>query len=170
MTLFCKTRDSQGRHPHCFQFAHFGGHFFKVIIMSRYYDDKAREVKYGTIILHVVFFFTALISLCMAGCPYYNVWSSNLAGKASLARATQDRQIAVQEALAKKESAKMLADAEIERAKGVAKANQIIGDSLRNNEEYLRYLWIDGLQQNKSQVIYVPTEANLPILEAGKRE
>ncbi|OLX60112.1 hypothetical protein DB99_07995 [Salmonella enterica subsp. enterica serovar Heidelberg] len=76
----------------------------------------------------------------------------------------------MQEALAKKESAKMLADAEIERAKGVAKANQIIGDSLRNNEEYLRYLWIDGLQQNKSQVIYVPTEANLPILEAGKRE
>lgn len=138
--------------------------------MSRYYDDKAREVKWGTIVLHAVFFLTILISLCMAGCPYYNVWSSNLAGKASLARATQDRQIAVQEALAKKESARMLADAEIERAKGVAKANQIIGDSLRNNEEYLRYLWIDGLQQNKSQVIYVPTEANLPILEAGKRE
>ncbi|AFH20836.1 hypothetical protein SPN9TCW_003 [Salmonella phage SPN9TCW] len=168
MTLRCKPV-SHGRHP-CFQFAHFGGHFFKVKIMSRYYDDKSREVKWGTIVLHVVFFFTALIALCMAGCPYYNVWSSNLSGKASLARATQDRQIAVQEALAKKESAKMLADAEIERAKGVAKANQIIGDSLRNNEEYLRYLWIDGLQQNKSQVIYVPTEANLPILEAGKRE
>lgn len=35
MTLCCKYRDTrQGRHPHCFQFAHFGGHFFKVIIMS----------------------------------------------------------------------------------------------------------------------------------------
>ena len=105
----------------------------------------------------------------MAGCPYYNEWQQNLAGKAALARATQDRQISVQEALAKKEASINLADAEVERAKGVAKANQIIGNSLRNNEEYLRYLWIDGLQQNKSQVIYVPTEANLPILEAGKR-
>lgn len=35
MTLRCKPcDDSQGRHPHCFQFAHFGGHFFKVKIMS----------------------------------------------------------------------------------------------------------------------------------------
>lgn len=35
MTLCCKHRDTrQGRHPHCFQFAHFGGHFFKVKIMK----------------------------------------------------------------------------------------------------------------------------------------
>ena len=35
MTLRCKYRDTrQGRHPHCFQFAHFGGHFFKVISMK----------------------------------------------------------------------------------------------------------------------------------------
>lgn len=135
--------------------------------MGRYVEDH--EVKVTTIVKDVSIATVAFIALTMGGCPYYNVWQQNLAGKASLARATQDRQIAVQEALAKKESASMLAEAEVERAKGVAKANQIIGDSLRNNEEYLRYLWIDGLQQNKSQIIYVPTEANLPILEAGKR-
>lgn len=137
--------------------------------MSRYYDEKESEIKVSKIVFDVVFGCVVLIALLMGGCPYYNVWQQDLAGKASLARASQDRQIAVQEALAKKEAAINLADAEVERAKGVAKANQIIGDSLRNNEEYLRYLWIDGLQQNKSQVIYVPTEANLPILEAGKR-
>ncbi len=137
--------------------------------MSRYYNSQTCQIKTSKIVLDTLFGFAALLALSMAGCPYYNVWQQNLAGKVSLARASQDRQIAVQEALAKKESATMLAEAEIERAKGVAKANQIIGDSLRNNEEYLRYLWIDGLQQNKSQVIYVPTEANLPILEAGKR-
>ena len=137
--------------------------------MGRYYDNRAEGFKITNIVKDVGITTVALIALTMGGCPYYNVWQQNLAGKASLARASQDRQIAVQEALAKKESAAMLADAEVERAKGVAKANQIIGDSLRNNEEYLRYLWIDGLQQNKSQVIYVPTEANLPILEAGKR-
>ncbi len=30
------------------------------------------------------------------------------------------------------------------------------------------YLWINGLELNKNAVIYVPTEANLPILEAGR--
>lgn len=137
--------------------------------MGRYYDSNTETVYVGTIVKDVGITIVAFVVLLMAGCPYYNVWEQDLAGKAALARASQDRQIAVQEALAKREAATNLAEAEIERAKGVAKANQIIGDSLRNNEEYLRYLWIDGLQQNKSQVIYVPTEANLPILEAGKR-
>ncbi|EMS8795821.1 hypothetical protein ACTLKO_001599 [Enterobacter ludwigii] len=137
--------------------------------MGRYYDSNTETVYVGTIVKDIGITIVGFVVLLMAGCPYYNVWEQDLAGKAALARASQDRQIAVQEALAKREAATNLAEAEIERAKGVAKANQIIGDSLRNNEEYLRYLWIDGLQQNKSQVIYVPTEANLPILEAGKR-
>ncbi len=47
------------------------------------------------------------------------------------------------------ESAKHLADAEVIRAEGVAKANKIIGDSLKDNEGYLRYLWIQGLQTNQ---------------------
>lgn len=137
--------------------------------MGRYYDSNTETFYVGTIVKDIGITIVAFVVLLMAGFPYYNVWEQDLAGKAALARASQDRQIAVQEALAKREAATNLAEAEIERAKGVAKANQIIGESLRNNEEYLRYLWIDGLQQNKSQVIYVPTEANLPILEAGKR-
>lgn len=56
------------------------------------------------------------------------------------------------------------------RAEGVAKANKIIGDSLKGNEAYLRYLWIDKLEGSKQQVIYVSTETGLPLLEAGKRE
>jgi hypothetical protein len=98
----------------------------------------------------------------------YNLWSSALAGQADLRRADWDRQIAVREAQAKKDAAVLLADAEIERAKGVAQANKIIGDSLKDNEGYLRYLWIDSIQQTKDQIIYVPTEANLPILEANR--
>ena len=66
------------------------------------------------------------------------------------------------------ESAKLLAQAEVERAKGVAEANRIIGDSLKGNESYLRYRWIEGLQTNQMQVIYVPTEANLPLLESQR--
>ena len=99
----------------------------------------------------------------------YYVWAQHKEGEAELAKATANRQISIQEAMAKEESAKHLAEAEVSRAEGVARANKIIGDSLQNNEAYLRYLWIDGLHSGKNEVIYVPTEANLPILEAGKR-
>tara|TARA_R110000737_G_scaffold350891_1_gene391290 strand:- start:103 stop:483 length:381 start_codon:yes stop_codon:yes gene_type:complete len=110
-----------------------------------------------------------LILLMMAGCPRYNVWQQELSGKATFKEAEWSRKIAVEEAKAKLESAKSLADAEIARARGVAGANEIIGDSLKNNEAYLRYLYIQGLQDKDNNVIYVPTEAGLPILEAGKR-
>ena len=100
--------------------------------------------------------------------PFINVWHERMSGQAELARAESNRQIATLEANAKKESSKALADAEVIRAEGVAKANKIIGDSLTNNEGYLRYLWIQGLQTNEMQVVYVPTEANLPIMEANR--
>lgn len=104
------------------------------------------------------------------GCPRYSVYQQRLTGEAELARASYNRQVAVQEAEAKKAAASDLADAEVIRAQGVAKANAIIGDSLRNNEAYLRYLWITDVTGTKEpSVIYVPTEAGIPILEAGKR-
>lgn len=109
------------------------------------------------------------IVLGMWGCPQYSVWQQGLSGKAALARAEEDRRIAVLEAQALKDSAAFKAEAEIVRARGVAEANEIIGESLKGNTEYLRYLWIDGLKSDKSDVIYVPTEAGLPILEAGQR-
>lgn len=102
--------------------------------------------------------------------PYVHVWQQGMEGQAELARADSNRQIATLEAMAKKESSKALADAEVIRAEGVAKANKIIGDSLTGNEGYLRYLWIQGLQTNQMQVVYVPTEANLPIMEAHRLE
>ena len=98
----------------------------------------------------------------------YSVWDRSNAGQAQLAEADYNRQIAVREAKAKEESASLLAKAEVIRARGVAKANKIIGQSLNKNEAYLRYLWIENLQNEHNQVIYVPTEANLPILEANR--
>ena|SRR3990167_583111 len=111
--------------------------------------------------------FCIIISIFMAVLPSYLVWAKTLHGKAQLKEAEWSRKIAIEEANAKKESATALAQAEVERAKGVAEANRIIGDSLAGNESYLRYLWIQGLNDGTSEVIYVPTEANLPILEAG---
>lgn len=112
-----------------------------------------------------------LATVLLFGYPHYKVCQQTLAGEAELARAAQNRQIRIQEAKAKLEAASLDAQAEIERAKGVSEANKIIGDSLKGNEAYLRYLWIQGLQEGSTpQVIHVPTEAGLPILEAGRLE
>jgi regulator of protease activity HflC (stomatin/prohibitin superfamily) len=110
----------------------------------------------------------ALIATCMYGCPRYAVYEQNLKGQAELARQEWAKKIIVEEAKAKKASAALSAEAEIERAKGVAAANKIIGDSLQDNDEYLRYLWIQGLNDGSGEIIYVPTEPNLPILEATR--
>lgn len=100
------------------------------------------------------------------GLPQYGVWTKTLNGKAQLQEAEYTRQVAVLEAKAKLDSAKELAQAEVERAKGVAQANQIIGDSLKGNREYLQYLYITGLEEgtkNGNTTIYVPTEGGMPV-------
>jgi regulator of protease activity HflC (stomatin/prohibitin superfamily) len=58
-------------------------------------------------------------------------------------------------------------DAEIEvaRARGAAEAQQIVRSTL--SDSYLQYLWIKTLNENPN-VIYVATEANLPIFKQAK--
>ena len=96
--------------------------------------------------------------------PNYKVYARELNGKAQLKEAEWNRQIAVQEAEALKESARLMADAEVLRAAGIAEANEIIAGSI--TEEDIRYKFVEGLNDGNTEVIYVPTEANLPILEA----
>ncbi len=124
----------------------------------------------GALAVFVLIVIVALSGIggCMRFYPEYDVYKQRMAGQAMLAHAQASKEVAVAEAKAKMESASLLADAEIARARGVAQANKIIGDSLKENEAYLRYLWINGLESNNPTVIYVPTEANLPILEAGR--
>ena len=110
----------------------------------------------------------AMAILIPYGVPQYKVWQQQKEGEAELAKAEQNRQIAVQEARAKEESAKSLANAEVIRAEGVAQANKIIGDSLQNNDAYIHYLWIEALRESDSDVIYIPTEAGIPITESAR--
>ncbi|WP_243457117.1 membrane protease subunit [Parasphingorhabdus cellanae] len=100
--------------------------------------------------------------------PQYNVYSQRLAGEAALAEAQSSRQVATLEARAKKESAIELADAEVIRAEGAAKANAILQNSLGGPEGYLRYLQIQALESSKASLIYVPTEAGLPVTESKR--
>ena len=111
------------------------------------------------------------IGLLAQGCsmfPPYAIWEQECYGKAELAKAESTRKIAILEATAKKDSAQALADAEVMRAQGVAKANTIIANSLEGNQGYLHYLWIQALEHSHASLIYIPTEAQLPLTEAGR--
>jgi regulator of protease activity HflC (stomatin/prohibitin superfamily) len=122
--------------------------------------------------LTLVMLGTASVGGCMYVYPQYDVYQQRMAGEAELQRADSNRQIKVREAQALYDASKMTAQAEVERAKGVAEANKIIANSLGGPEGYLRWRYIEMLENsghNGRDVIYVPTEANLPILEAGKR-
>lgn len=110
-------------------------------------------------------FLIGLLVLGLWGCPQYNVYQQRKAGEARLAEAESSRQIAIKEAKAKMESSAMLANADTIRAHGIARSNQIIGQSL--TPAYLHWFWIDNIDKSNN-VIYVPTEANLPIMEANR--
>ena len=85
----------------------------------------------------------------------------------SLQSAHYHRRVQVVDAEGKRDAAKALAEAEVNRAEGVAKANLIIAESI--TEQYLRYLFIQNVAGGANkEIIYVPTEATIPILEAGR--
>ena len=90
-----------------------------------------------------------------------------MSGRAEFAKAEQNRKIKVEEARANLEAEKLNAQAEIERAKGMAEAIKIENNSL--TKEYIQYLWVRQQNDlNERTVVYIPTEANLPILEANR--
>lgn len=101
----------------------------------------------------------------MIGIPKYNVWQQEMVGKSEFAKAEQNRRIKIEEAKANLEAEKLNAQAEIERAKGAAEAIKIENGQLTTT--YIQYLWVR--QQNGNdieKIIYIPTEASMPILEA----
>jgi regulator of protease activity HflC (stomatin/prohibitin superfamily) len=114
-----------------------------------------------------------LVGLVLIGFPTYNVYSKQMKGRAAYEEAVQNRRIRELEAQAALDAAKLTAQAEIERAKGTNEANRIMSVSLGGPDNYLRWSYIHMLEetagQGDRQVIYLPTEAGMPILEAGRR-
>jgi regulator of protease activity HflC (stomatin/prohibitin superfamily) len=117
-----------------------------------------------------------IVFICggLYGCPQYNVYSSRLSGEAELAKADFSKRIAVTSSQAKLDAATLEAKTDVVRAEGIAKANSILADSLGGPEGYLRWKYIEMLEQTagspRSSTIYIPTEAGIPILEAGKHK
>jgi molybdopterin biosynthesis enzyme len=116
----------------------------------------------GLIVAAVVVF------LLWAG-PVYSVWSARKQGEADLARARSEQQIQVAEAEGRLAAAEANKAAAIVEASAVAEQINRIGETLTKHDLYLRWQWIRMMEVREGETIYVPTEANLPILEATRR-
>jgi len=95
--------------------------------------------------------------------PKYRVYSQELRGQAALAEAKSSKQVQVEQARGELESSKLRAE-----------AIKVIGKAAQEYPEYRNQEFIgafgEALREGQiEQIIYVPTEANIPILEAGKR-
>ena len=122
---------------------------------------------WACIILTGLFLVVGGVGSCMYIRPKYNVWRQEMAGKAEFAKAEQNRKIKIEEAKANLEAEKLNAQAEIERAKGAAEAIRIENGSI--TPAYIQYLWVRQQNANtNNKIIYIPTEAGLPVLEAGR--
>lgn len=119
--------------------------------------------KSATVLL--VLMTVVVLGLIMWGLPQYRIYTLEMSGKADLAEAEWSRQIQIEEAQANLESEKLNALSEIERAKGMAEAINIENGQL--TDRYIQYLWVRNMKGDNN-LIYIPTEANLPILEANR--
>lgn len=127
-------------------------------------DGYLNGLGYTVIGIMIVTFICIIVGLLMWIIPQYSVWSKGLKGEAQLREAEYSKQVLIEEAKANLEAEKLNAQAEIERAKGMAEAMEIEGGKL--TDTYIKYLWVRSMTGNQATTIYIPTEAGLPILEA----
>lgn len=121
----------------------------------------ARVAKWGFLTLLMLI---GLVGFLLFGIPKYKVWKAEMQGKAEFVRAEQNRKIQIEESKANLESQKLNSEAEVVRAKGMAQAIEIENGKL--TARYIQYLWVRNMENNTNEKIYIPTEAQLPILEA----
>ena len=116
----------------------------------------------GAIVGAIIVFMVTLTFVLMVGYRHYSVWSMEMQGKAKLAEATHSRQIQIEQARSEREAAVL-------RAEAIA----IVGKAAKEFPEYRLQEFLGAFAEalregNINQIMYVPTEANIPITEATR--
>lgn len=116
--------------------------------------------------------FAVLMIWMLWGYPHWRVWASHQAGLADLQKAKNEQQIQVAKGQGRLDAAVLNKQAAIIEAEAVAAQIETIGSQLTTHDLYLRWQWIKMMEdhhgENEETIIYVPTEGNLPILEATR--
>jgi hypothetical protein len=122
------------------------------------------------VILGLGFLIAVILAWSLWGYPHWKVWANHKEGQADLALAKNDQQIQIAKAQSRLDAANLNKQAAIIEAEAVASQITAIGQQLTKHDLYLKWQWIKMMEERpESSTIYVPTEANIPILEAGQR-
>lgn len=127
-------------------------------------DELAMHNKiYRFMAIGIAFIVFAVILLFLLWTPITGPWKQERMGMANYRKAVHERQIIVAKA-----------QGELDAAEAQADAITIMGQAARDNPEYRTQMFIQAFSEALSngaieEIIYVPVEADLPILEAGGR-
>lgn len=129
-------------------------------------------MKNGKTLFLILIGLIIFVMILMFGLPMYNVWQQEMAGKAEMAKAEQNRKILIEEAKARLEAEKLNAQAEVERARGMAEAMKLENGTL--NSTYNQYLFIRTLEKladkgDLPQIIYMPSEGLVPVMDVNTK-
>jgi len=114
----------------------------------------------GAVVLAVLFW-------VLFGYPHWRVWASHQRGLADLMVAKNEQQIQIAKAQSRLDAATLNKRAAVIEAQAVGLQIQEIGAQLTGHDLYLKWQWIKMMEEHSNEsVIYVPTEAGLPVLEA----
>lgn len=131
--------------------------------MARSEEDVRFEKSVKRLAVTVIVTVITIVAAGMAGCPRYAVWTAEQEGLAAKAKADGARQALVAQAQAEKDAAKLRSE-----------AIEIVGAAAQRFPEYRQQEFIgafgEALREGRiTQIVYVPTEANIPILESDGR-
>ena len=112
-----------------------------------------------------------ILAMILLWQPLIGPWSQERRGLADLREAQMNRQIRVEEAEAEKQAQILFAQGEVEASRLRAEAINVIGAAAQEFPEYRQQEFIgafaEAVRSGKiAQMIYVPTEAGIPITEA----
>lgn len=126
--------------------------------------------QYGWGVYLVVFILAVILLWALWLYPVWKVWASHKDGQADLQRAKNEQQIQIAQAQSRLDAASLNKEAAIIEAQAVAAQINEIGKQLTEHDLYLKWQWIKMMEDrhDKSSTIYVPTEANIPIMEASR--
>ena len=124
--------------------------------------NQKGEAAYVIVGGFVVLLIAGVIILGALWNPILGPWIQERKGTANLRQAEQERRILVEQATAERDAARL-------RAEAIA----IVGEAAQKYPEYRQQEFIgafaEAVQSDAiNQIIYVPTEGNIPITEAGR--
>lgn len=134
-----------------------------------------KDFAIGIVSLALAVLFAAAVILGLGyGWANFRLWKADYSGRALEIEKTYSGKAFLAEAEYSKQARVASAEAEFQSAQRTADAIAIVGEAAKQYPEYRQqefYLALgEALKEGKiQQIIYLPTEAGLPVTEAGKR-